>query len=252
MAQSATQPSSVALRRFARGIRSVNKLPPYVKTLAYGDNGSGKTRFAASAPGVLIVDIREKGTRSAAGSKAHVREVSTFDEIGLAYWYLKAGNHPFKSVALDTITALHLAALDKVMKEKEERDPTREKKLATIKEHYKAGKLTEGMLTMFRNLPMHVVFLAQERKEKDEDGNVENIYPDMPDKAGATAAALTGIIGHMERRRVKGKWTDTMLVGDSKMYKTKDRTYLLGSRVIQPTMPDMIRAWNTRRSHADD
>lgn len=252
MARPRSQPATAAIDRFAAGIRPVEKLDPWVKILVYGENGAGKTRFAASSPKVLIIDVNEKGTRSAYGSHAHKREVRTFDEIGLAYWYLKAGGHPYKTVAIDTITAMHACAMDKVMKEAENRDPTREKSQPSQPIYGRAGKLVEGMLYFFRNLDMHVVFLAQERKEKDEDGNVVEIVPSLPEGCRGAATACTGIIGHMRPRKVGREWVDEMLTGNSKLYKTKEQTHELKSLTRNPTMPLVIRAWNRKVAAQND
>jgi hypothetical protein len=250
MARPRTQPTTAEIERFAEGIQSVDKLDPWVKILVYGDTGSGKTRFAASAPKVLIIDVREKGTRSAIGSRAHKREVGTFDQIGLAYWYLKAGNHPYKTVAIDTVTAMHSAAMDKVMKEAENRDPTREKSQPSQQVYGRANKLVEGMLLAFRNLPMHVIFLAQERKEKDEEGDVREITIALPEGARGPAAGCVGIIGHIRPKRVGGKWVDELFTGNSRLYKTKERTHELKAVIRKPTMPDIIRSWNRSRTNA--
>jgi hypothetical protein len=246
MVRPRTQPSSETIERFAQGIQSVDKLDPWAKILVYGDNGTGKTRFAASAPKVLIIDVREKGTRSTVGSHAHKREVSSFDEIGLAYWYLKSGNHPYKTVAIDTVTMMHAAAMEKVMQEAEARDPTREKSQPTQQIYGRAGKLTEAMLFAFRNLPMHVIFVAQERKVKNEDNEVTEVTADLPEQARGAACDIVGIIGYTRRKRVNGKWTDELFTGDSKLYKTKDRTNELRAVTRNPTMPGIIRAWNRR------
>lgn len=250
MARPRTQPMTRDIERFAAGIESVDKLRPWVNICAYADNGGGKTRFGASAPKALIIDIRELGTRSAVGSRAHKREVKSFDEINLAYWYLKSGDHPYKTVVIDTVTALHAAAMDKVMKEAEERDPGNEGARPTQPIYFRAGKLTEGMLLAFRNLDMHVVFLAQERKVKDEEGEVLEICPDLPEGARATLTDCVGIIGYLRRRRVGGKWIDEMIAHDHKLYKTKDRTYELTKIIRNPTMPNIIRAWNRRATNA--
>jgi hypothetical protein len=105
----------------------VEDVSPYAKILVYARNKSGKTVFGCSAKKhTFVIDIDEEGTRSARGTGATVFEAHSFDEAVWAYWYLKEGNHKFKVVTLDTITALYKAALRKVTGEAEDRDPTRE------------------------------------------------------------------------------------------------------------------------------
>jgi AAA domain len=250
MTRPRTQPTASAIEHFAAGIQSVDKLRPWVSICIYGRNGSGKTRFGASSPKCLIVDVREKGTRSAVGSRAHKREVNTFDEINLAYWYLKAGDHPYRTVVIDTVTNLYSTAMDKVKEEVEERDPGNEAARPTLPLYFRAGKLTEGMLLAFRNLDMHVVFLAQEKRVKDSGGEIIEVCPDLPEAARAALTDCVGIIGHIRRRRVQGKWRDELLSGDDKLHTVKDKTNELSRITPHPTMPTIIRAWNRRLTNA--
>ena len=108
------------------GSLSVDEANPYVKILVYGRNGAGKTRFAATGPSVVMLDVNEEGTRSAKGTGAKKFQVETWADIGDVSWYLKAGNHSYESVAIDTVTALNRLVLKMVMGEAEDRDPNRE------------------------------------------------------------------------------------------------------------------------------
>src|SRR4051794_5880326 len=123
MAKKKTNTKALSARagRVAKRIKSVDEANKYVKILVFGRNKKGKTRFASTARKVLIIDIDEEGTRSAAGSGADVLEVNTFDEVAHIYWWLKAGNHGYSAVAIDTVTALQNSALRKVLGEAEDR-----------------------------------------------------------------------------------------------------------------------------------
>lgn len=232
---------------------SVDEADPYAKILVYGKNGAGKTRLAASAPNCLILDINERGTRSAKGSGAKVWSVSKWTDIGEVYWALKAGDHGYESVAIDTLTAMQNLAMRFVMGEAEERDPNRESGMPDKRTYGRAGELMKTQLLQYRNLPMHVVFTAQERVITDEDTG-ETVFhtADMPAGSRSTALGCVGIIGRLFTREVKirnkqtkkvtTKWADHMLVGPSEEYDTKDRTGNLGRVVKDPTIPKIINA----------
>jgi hypothetical protein len=237
-------------------IVSVDQADPFVKILVYGRNGSGKTRFAASAPNCLIIDIHEEGTRSAKGTGAKKfpkKGQITWDQIGNVYWYLKSGNHNFDSVAIDTVTAMNRLCLRMVMGEAEDRDPNREIGMPDRRAYGRAGELMREQLLAFRNLPMHVIFTAQERVISDEDGDEPALHtPDLPAGSRGIAMGSVSIIGRMFRQEVKirnkatkevtSRWEDRMLVGPHEEYDTKDRTNNLGSVVRRPTMADIIAA----------
>jgi len=239
-------------------IVSVDAADPFVKVLVYGRNGSGKTRFAASAPKVLLIDIHEEGTRSAKGTgamKFPKKGQITWPQVGQVYWYLKAGNHDFDAVAIDTVTALNRLCLRMVMGEAEDRDPNRELGMPDRRAYGRAGELMREQLLAFRNLPMHVIFTAQERVITDEDGEEPVLHtPDLPAGSRGIAMGSVGVIGRIYRQEVKirnkttkkvtTRWEDRLLVGPHETYDTKDRTNNLGDVVRRPTMADIIAANN--------
>lgn len=255
MAKRSSQTAASA--KFAEGIKSVDETSPYLKMLAYARNGQGKTRLGASFPNALIIDINEEGTRSAVGTGSHVRECQTFDEAAHGYWYLKAGNHEYETVVLDTTTALYAAAIRKVLGDQEDRDPTREPSMPDKRTYGRAGQLVNQLVLQYRNLPMHVVFLAQERVIDDEESEEPAFHTaDMPAGARGTLLGSVGIVGRLFSREVvvrnattkkkSKRWVDLMLVGPHEQFDTKDRTFNLGTIVKQPTGPKLIEAWENR------
>lgn len=249
-----------AIKQAVKRIRPVNEIGPYAKVLVYGRNGSGKTRFAATAPEVLIIDINEQGTRSARNTKAKVFEAQRWEDIGNMYWYLASGKHPYKSVALDTLTAMQAVAMDFVLDEAEDRDPNREKRMPDKRTYGRAGKLMEGMILAYRNLPMHVVFTAQEREIKDDDtGEVMLHTADLPNSSRGAALGAAGIVGRLFTKEVRvkkqgkviKKWSDHLLVGPHEAFDTKDRTNELDRVVRNPTMSLILDAWNSDNNQED-
>lgn len=236
-------------------IRSVDDVDPWAKVLVFGHNGSGKTRFAASAPKCLILDINEMGTRSAVGSGARMIEINAWEEVGHIFWYLKAGDHPYESVAIDTITSMHNLAMRFVLGEQDDRDPSRMRDTPDKRTWGRSGELTKSMIWAFRNLPMHVVLTAQVRSIVDQDTQeVLDTTVDLPAGARGSATGAVGVLGYLEpkeskvreraTRKITTKWIDTMLVGPHRDYSClKDRTNTLGPLCKRPTMPKVIEAW---------
>lgn len=255
-----TKALSVRGERVAKRIKSVDEANKYVKILVYGRNKKGKTRFAATAPKVLIIDIDEEGTRSAAGSGADVLEVATFDDVAHIYWWLKAGNHDYEAVAIDTITALASAAMRKVLGESEDRDPTREVAMPDRRTYGRANQLVKGLLLDFRNLSMHVIFLAQERTQKDDDDEEATTFHtvDLSPGTRTTALGCVGIIGRIYLRETpqknlksKTKWEARMLVGPHEDYDSGNRIEGLPNIIRNPTMPKIIKAWRINPPEED-
>lgn len=101
--------------------------------LVHGNSGSGKSTFAATAPGpVLLLDV-EAGARFLRGRKIKwmpeegqeppvndgtwdiaVVNVHDYNTALKAYEWLKSGKHPFKSVILDSISELQAKAQESI------------------------------------------------------------------------------------------------------------------------------------------
>lgn len=245
-----------AIREAVKRIRPVNEVDPYVKVLVFGPNGSGKTRFAGTAPNCLIVDINERGTRSIVGTGAQRIEIDRWDDIGHIYWYLKSGKHDFESVAIDTVTAMQGLAMSFVLGEAEERDPSRERGMPDKRSYGRAGELVKGIALAFRNLDMHVIFTAQVRNIYDDvTDEITEQAVDLPAGSRGTVTGCVSVLGFMQPKEVRvrrkdtgkieSKWVDQLILGpDSRYGAVKDRTNRLGPVMRNPTMPDIIEAWN--------
>lgn len=258
MAQARTKDAR-AIKELAGRIQSVDDINPYVKVTVFGPNGAGKTRLIASGPKPLILDINEDGTRSAVGSGSKRLEISKWDDIGHAYWLLKGlldrGKCPWRTLGVDTVTAMYSLAMDFVLEEAEARDPSREKKSPTKRDYGRANKLVEGMILAFKGLDMHVVFTGQMRSIRDDDtGEIEEYAFDLPQGCRGAVTGYTGVVGFMAQQRVKRRDPKTRKVKRTmvstltvqptdEMPFLKDRTNSLGSVVVAPTMPKIIEAW---------
>lgn len=253
---------AVRIQAVKRRIVPVSQAEQFVKVLVYGVNGAGKTRFAATAPKPLIIDINEKGTDSVKDYPGvDVFHAKTWADVVYAFWFLHEGGHGYDSVVIDNLTSLQNMCMRHVLKENSDRDPNKDPTTPTQRDWGKLAELLKPRILDFRNLDMHVIFIAQERilKDKNEEGedSVDSVHvPDMSPGSRGVAMGAVGVIGRIYQREltttVKGKeksvWEPRMLVGPHESYITKDRTGNLGRIVRNPTVPKIIAANNTTRS----
>lgn len=248
------------ITKFEKGIVPVSEADLYVKALIYGRNGKEKTRTAAnSGLKTLIIDVNEEGTRSIASyPNCEVRRIKRFEEFVWGYWFLKEGNHDFEVVLIDTLTQVQKICMRTVLNLAEDRDPNRAPNAPERRQWLQMTETLRPFIYDFRNLPMHVVFICQERVDKgnddDEDSEIRaRIVPDLSPGLRGDAMSAVGIMGRMYKRPVrtgKGKkekirWETRMLVGDHEDYETKDRTFQLGYITRKPSMKKIIEAWAT-------
>jgi AAA domain len=206
----------------------------YLKLLVYGQNGKGKTRFGASADKVLLIDCNEKGTLSIRNFPAQVYKVETWTDIDLAYWLLHSGQHDFETVVLDTVTSLSQLCMRFILGDESSRDPTRDPNMPSKREWGKLGELMRTIILNFRNLPMNVVFLAQERRgfTDDDAEDAPEVFPEVSPSVRTTLTSSVDIIGRVFVKEVvtsKGgkkvaEPSYRMLIGPSERYVTKDRS----------------------------
>ncbi len=183
-------------------VSDVKAKPP--RMLIYSRNKKGKTRFCATAPNVLIVDP-EHGTDRMTKINPNVWHIDEWGEMDEVYKFLKLGRHDYEWVALDPTTRIHGFSLRFVMSMAEERSLDTKPKLVQ-KQHYgQAGELTKDMVWNFHQLPMGIIYTAQERQieassgDEDEEAeeSVTQYVPDLPKGARAAINSIVDVIGRI-------------------------------------------------------
>jgi hypothetical protein len=229
----------------------VSEAEPHLKMLLYGRNGMGKTRIACSAPRPLVLDMNEKGTKSVRNMPTvEVLHCKRWSDVVFAYWMLREGDHGYESVVLDTATGMQGLCIKQILRESEDRDPTKDPKVMSMREWGTLAELMKEQLLNFRNLPLNVIITAQQRVIDDPDTEAREIVPDLSPGSRGPATAAVDIIGHVYQKEVRAvnkatkkevsKWETRMLVGPHDEYITKDRTGALPRVVRNPTVPSIM------------
>lgn len=184
-------------------IKPVEEIDDYLKSLFYGRSGTGKTTIAGTFPTPhLLLDVRDKGTKSikkVPGIK--VFQVESWNDFEEIYWYLYNNPTKYKTVTIDTVTQLQDLCLQKVKNSTEASKTSRQA-------WGEVGELMKAWIIRYRDLPLHVNFLAQPRTDT-EDNDSEELVPEMG--AGVSPAtqkilhAAVDIIGYTFIRETEKK-----------------------------------------------
>lgn len=206
----------------------------WLKILVYGKPKKGKTTFGATGPKPIIIDCNEQGTLALKKfDDVKIFQLETWTDIDYAYWYLHHGDHDRETVVIDTVTSLASLCMKFVLGDEASRDPTKDPLMPSKREWGKVGELMKTQIIQFRNLPMNVVFLAQERRgyTEDEDDTPE-VVPDVSPTVRNALTPAVDIIGRIYTKEVTVKGADKkkhstvkhqLLIGDHEIYTTGNR-----------------------------
>ena len=224
--------------------------------LVYSRNKKGKTTFSLSA-GVektLVLDP-EAGTKEMKQKNPHVWPIDRWEDLDEAYEYLRHSDHPYSWVSVDGLTKMSNMSLKYVMKIQEEKSLTRIPGLVQRQDYGKSGELMKDLLTRFHNLPMGIIFTAQERQveaaDSEEDEDMEELasayVPDLPKGVRGAANAIVDVIGRLYVvKNDDDKPERRLWVGESARYDTGYRSdFVLPDYISNPTIPRLVRLMRT-------
>ncbi len=247
-------------KRVSARIKPASEFEDWERMLIYGRSGAGKTRLAATAPNVLLMDIDEKGTKSTKKDLDPLSiRIASVDEFVETYWYLQSGEHEHLSVAIDGVTGLQNMFLNYVLGEQAMLDASRDPDMPSRQVYGKVSKLMKNWITNYRNLDMHVVFTALTRinreggeDEEDEDLGAVTVGPAVSPAIGGHLEAACDTIGYLHTRQVVVRKGDKrtkvtrrrLLTGPNERYDTKDRNNSFGAWVDAPDLSKMIDTIN--------
>jgi len=196
-------------------VRPVSEVEQHRSMVVYGRSGSGKTTFAATFPKpMLLVDVSDKGTDSISDVEGiDVMEAESWQDFELAYWYLKENPDDYNTVVIDTMSQLQELAIKKILLEKYNEDEAQsEWGSLSQREWGEVTSVLKTWITHYRNLPMEVVFIAQDRVfEVDEDLDPETMLdPEVGPRLAPSVtkhlnASVHAIGNTFIRRRIRHK-----------------------------------------------
>lgn len=221
--------------------------------VVHGESGAGKSWLADSAPAPRLVFDVEGGVRFTSSAKVawdprtqppvpdgtwDTAVVTTvdLDEIRRAFAWLNQGQHPFRSVVIDSLSEAQKRHIDSIAGTKQ----------LTQQDWGDVGRTIDSMVRGFRDLtmnqkhPVEVVVFVCGSKEKGTDEHAVV----RPALAGAMAEQLgynVDVMGYLSvamdgngelERRIQFVQLDGIAA--------KDRTGRLGTGMVNPTIPRIL------------
>lgn len=202
--------------------------------LIYGDPGSGKTHLAGTAQDVpTMADVHvfniDGGIMTLASrGDIHATDIHSVNDLEQELFKIVNGDEKYKTtktIVIDNITELQTLALESLTTQ-EFANRKKKNKNYSIDEVYLedygiAGKRLARILRGFRDLPMHVIYIAHKKDKMRQGTNIlEESKPNLTEKLG------TAVMGYMDF--VWYLYTADEMVGNEETgYYSETHRYLL-------------------------
>lgn len=163
-----------------------------MNALVFGPPKQGKTTFVSTAQDdprtspILIIDWEGGVSAIADRSDIHVVRVRKWEDFAEIRTWLLSGDHPYRSVILDSISEAHISALMKLL------DADKRRAIPDLLDPGDYGQALVQMrrlLRDFRDLPLH--FFATALSKSDVDPQIGTIL--KPSLVGGLADEAPGI-----------------------------------------------------------
>jgi len=206
---------------------------PYrVRWLIYGESGVGKTVLASTAPSPIFLNADD-------GLASVTRNVGSWDVVDWtdfidAYQFLANEEHSFRTVVLDTVNELQTLSLQHILRHYPDIKRSYSS-LAGISDYGKMLSDMDGMVRLFKSLPMNVIFITQ---VQPQEFATDTVMPQLIGKSSArNLCRMVDLVGYMYKRSSEGESIRSVAF-DAVNFVTKDRTGKLPHSVDIPD-PDM-------------
>lgn len=249
--------------------RPIGDVKRYKSFVFYGRASSGKTTLSCSFPTpILLLDVNDEGTDSVSDmddEDLQVWDIEDGDDLDDAIAWLKRNPKAFATVVCDTVTMMQTKQVEEISGKSLAKTGKYIGDWGTMTKQ-QWGQVASWMktrITRLRNLPMYVVFTAQQRTfnldtdDEDVAGLLDpEVGPSLSPSVMSHLCAAVGVIGHcyirvkkIKKKDDKGKLTTTkryeycLRVGPSDIYATKVRKpkrIKLPEVIVDPEFEDLI------------
>lgn len=221
------------------------------KILIYGDPGTTKSSFAATAPNNLIVDLDEGLISAKASPNGIANGVRSFPWIGFNGLSALIGklNQNVEELAwvetltIDPFSETHKRGLDEVLAREHAKAPGTFNRWKPETDHHQENN--NRMLAIIRalkDLDRNIIITAH-AKTVEPKNKPAKTFPDFSESLANKIEGMMDIVGYMTRREIDGEMVPILRVVTDGTVHAKTRVPL-PVEIIDPKWPQLKAAWD--------
>lgn len=244
----ATAEADEVLSKLMARISPVAAAPKRRKVLVYGEPGTGKTVFAATAPTPLVIDV-ERGTTSLLNhedlSSTAVMEFRSVAQLELLIQKLGEGALPqYETIVIDSFSELQKRDLDDILAAASKTDASRNKFLPTGPDYNINTEHMRRIASSLRDLDRNVIVTCHVKEEKDDSTGRLLVRPNLTPKLAGTMAGIFDVVGYMSMNGTGDDAKRTLQVHPTNKVTAKTRIGGLSPVVENPTFTTLFKDAN--------
>lgn len=241
------QPPLITTPRESKLVTTKPERARVFRGMVYGPYGSGKTYLAAglnddprTAP-TLFLDF-EGGLSSIAGRDIDVVQIRSWETYTEVFNVLQSGDHPYKSIVIDSISETHVFALFTILEQ--EGGKRRNPDLIEQGDYGTASVQLRRLVREFRDLDLHLLITALEREETDaREGVVKK--PALSGRLADEVPGLMDVVGYMGSGTEKdtGETVRVLILQNYPKIRSKVRvpdTIHAPNEIVSPTITKVL------------
>ena len=228
-----------------------------LKILIYGDPGTTKSSFVATAPNNLVVDL-EDGMIAAKNSPNGIadnvqtirwNDIGGFSGFGALVQTFQQNPEELKiyeTLSVDSFSEAHKRGLQEVTEREHRKRPSKNRYVAETEEHTENNERMIRILRAIRDMDRNLILIAHARTVEPKNKPAKT-FPDFSESLANKIEAMMDVVGYMTLQEIDKKIVPVLVLQAAEGIHCKTRVGL-PPEIVNPTYTKIRDAWEQTKS----